>query len=192
MAVARLDPARLPDAQGRFGRFGGRFVPETLMAPLIELERAFKTARARARFRRRRAALLRHYAGRPTPLYFADRLTRHCGGARIFLKREDLCHTGAHKINNALGQALLAQRMGKLRIVAETGAGQHGGASATASALLGLECHVYMGSVDMARQQPNVFRMKLLGAEVIPVESGSKTLKDAINEAIRDWVTNVD
>jgi tryptophan synthase beta chain len=191
MAVARLDPARLPDAQGRFGRFGGRFVPETLMAPLIELERAFKTARADARFRRRLADLLRHYAGRPTPLYFADRLTRHCGGARIFLKREDLCHTGAHKINNVLGQALLAQRMGKRRIIAETGAGQHGVASATAAALLGLDCEVYMGSVDVERQALNVFRMRLLGARVIPVESGSKTLKDAVNEALRDWVTNV-
>src|SRR4030095_8680743 len=191
MAVARLDPARLPDAQGRFGRFGGRFVPETLMAPLIELERAFKTARAAARLRRRLAALLRHYAGRPTPLYFADRLTRHCGGARIFLKREDLCHTGAHKINNVLGQALLAQRMGKRRIIAETGAGQHGVASATAAALLGLDCEVYMGSVDVARQALNVFRMRLLGARVIPVESCSRTLKDAVNEALRDWVTNV-
>jgi tryptophan synthase beta chain len=191
MAVARFDPATLPDAQGHFGRFGGRFVPETLMAPLIELERAFKAARADARFRRRLADLLRHYAGRPTPLYFADRLTRHCGGARIFLKREDLCHTGAHKINNVLGQALLAQRMGKRRIIAETGAGQHGVASATAAALLGLDCEVYMGSVDVERQALNVFRMRLLGARVIPVESGSKTLKDAVNEALRDWVTNV-
>ena len=191
MAVARLDPAKLPDAAGHFGRFGGRFVPETLMAPLIELERAFKAARADARFRRRLADLLRHYAGRPTPLYFADRLTRHCGGARIFLKREDLCHTGAHKINNVLGQALLAQRMGKKRVIAETGAGQHGVASATAAALLGLDCEVYMGSVDIERQALNVFRMRLLGARVIPVESGSKTLKDAVNEALRDWVTNV-
>jgi tryptophan synthase beta chain len=191
MATVRLDPAALPDAQGHFGRFGGRFVPETLMAPLIELERAFKTARADARFRRRLADLLRHYAGRPTPLYFAERLTGHCGGARMYLKREDLCHTGAHKINNVLGQALLAERMGKKRIIAETGAGQHGVASATAAALLGLECEVYMGSVDVERQALNVFRMRLLGAKVIPVESGSKTLKDAVNEALRDWVTNV-
>ncbi|HEU5193037.1 MAG TPA: tryptophan synthase subunit beta [Methylomirabilota bacterium] len=191
MAVARVDPAALPDAQGHFGRFGGRFVPETLMAPLIELERAFKAARADARFRRRLADLLRHYAGRPTPLYFAQRLTEHCGGARIYLKREDLCHTGAHKINNVLGQALLAQRMGKKRVIAETGAGQHGVASATAAALLGLECEVYMGSVDIERQALNVFRMRLLGARVLPVESGSKTLKDAVNEALRDWVTNV-
>jgi tryptophan synthase beta chain len=191
MAVARLDPAKLPDAQGHFGRFGGRFVPETLMAPLIELERAFKAARADARFRRRLADLLRHYAGRPTPLYLAQRLTEHCGGARIYLKREDLCHTGAHKINNVLGQALLAERMGKKRVIAETGAGQHGVASATAAALLGLECEVYMGSVDVERQALNVFRMRLLGARVIPVESGSKTLKDAVNEALRDWVTNV-
>jgi tryptophan synthase beta chain len=191
MAAVRLDPAALPDAQGHFGRFGGRFVPETLMAPLIELERAFKAARADARFRRRLADLLRHYAGRPTPVYFAERLTGHCGGARIYLKREDLCHTGAHKINNVLGQALLAERMGKKRIIAETGAGQHGVASATAAALLGLECEVYMGSVDVERQALNVFRMRLLGAKVIPVESGSKTLKDAVNEALRDWVTNV-
>jgi tryptophan synthase beta chain len=191
MAAVRLDPSALPDAQGHFGRFGGRFVPETLMAPLIELERAFKAARADARFRRRLADLLRHYAGRPTPLYFAERLTGHCGGARIYLKREDLCHTGAHKINNVLGQALLAERMGKKRIIAETGAGQHGVAAATAAALLGLECEVYMGSVDVERQALNVFRMRLLGARVIPVESGSKTLKDAVNEALRDWVTNV-
>jgi len=191
MAVAHLDPAKLPDAQGHFGRFGGRFVPETLMAPLIDLERAFKAARADARFRRRLADLLRHYAGRPTPLYFAERLTQHCGGARVYLKREDLCHTGAHKINNVLGQALLAQRMGKKRVIAETGAGQHGVASATAAALLGMECEVYMGSVDVERQALNVFRMRLLGARVIPVESGSKTLKDAVNEALRDWVTNV-
>jgi tryptophan synthase beta chain len=191
MATRLVDPAALPDARGHFGRFGGRFVPETLMAPLIELERAFKAARADASFRRRLAELLRHYAGRPTPLYFAQRLTEHCGGARIYLKREDLCHTGAHKINNVLGQALLAQRMGKKRVIAETGAGQHGVASATASALLGLECEVYMGSVDVERQALNVFRMRLLGARVIPVESGSKTLKDAVNEALRDWVTNV-
>jgi tryptophan synthase beta chain len=185
------DPAKLPDAAGHFGRFGGRFVPETLMAPLVELEKAYRAAMRDTRFTARLSGLLRSYAGRPTPLYFADRLTRHCGGARIFLKREDLCHTGAHKINNVLGQALLAERMGKRRIIAETGAGQHGVASATAAALLGLECQVYMGSVDIARQALNVFRMKLLGATVVPVESGSKTLKDAVNEALRDWVTNV-
>ena len=191
MSPARLRPASLPDAGGHFGRFGGRFVPETLMQPLVDLERAYRAARADTRFRRRLRALLTSYAGRPTPLYFAERLTRHVGGARIYLKREDLCHTGAHKINNVLGQALLAQRMGKSRIIAETGAGQHGVASATAAALLGLECEVYMGSVDIERQALNVFRMKLLGARVIPVESGSKTLKDAVNEALRDWVTNV-
>jgi tryptophan synthase beta chain len=185
------DPAALPDAGGHFGRFGGRYVPETLMAPLVELEKAYRAAARDKRFRSRLSGLLTSYAGRPTPLYFAERLTRHCGGAQIFLKREDLCHTGAHKINNVLGQALLAERMGKRRIIAETGAGQHGVASATAAALLGLECQVYMGSVDVARQALNVFRMKLLGATVIPVESGSKTLKDAVNEALRDWVTNV-
>ncbi|HKX04077.1 MAG TPA: tryptophan synthase subunit beta [Methylomirabilota bacterium] len=177
--------------RGHFGRFGGRFVPETLMQPLIDLEKAYRAARGDARFRRRLRELLGTYAGRPTPLYFAERLTRHVGGARIYLKREDLCHTGAHKINNVLGQALLAQRMGKPRVVAETGAGQHGVASATAAALLGLTCEVYMGRVDVERQALNVFRMKLLGAKVIPVESGSKTLKDAVNEALRDWVTNV-
>ncbi|MEK7371866.1 MAG: tryptophan synthase subunit beta, partial [candidate division NC10 bacterium] len=191
MTAARLNPAALPDAAGHFGRFGGRFVPETLMAPLIELERAYRANCADARFRLRLQDLLIHYAGRPTPLYFAERLTRACGGARIFLKREDLCHTGAHKINNVLGQALLATRMGKQRIIAETGAGQHGVASATAAALFGLPCEVYMGSVDVERQALNVFRMKLLGATVIPVESGSRTLKDAVNEALRDWVTNV-
>jgi tryptophan synthase beta chain len=191
MSPARLRPASLPDANGHYGRFGGRFVPETLMQPLVDLERAYRAARADARFRRRLRELLSTYAGRPTPLYFAERLTRHVGGARIYLKREDLCHTGAHKINNVLGQALLAQRMGKSRIIAETGAGQHGVAAATAAALLGLECEVYMGSVDVERQALNVFRMKLLGARVIPVESGSKTLKDAVNEALRDWVTNV-
>jgi len=185
------NPAALPDATGHFGRFGGRFVPETLMTPLADLEKAYRAARRDPPFRARLADLLATYAGRPTPLYFAERLTRHCGGARIFLKREDLCHTGAHKINNVLGQALLAQRMGKRRVIAETGAGQHGVASATAAALLGLECQVYMGSVDIERQALNVFRMRLLGATVIPVESGSKTLKDAVNEALRDWVTNV-
>ena len=191
MSRARVRPASLPDASGHFGRFGGRFVPETLMQPLIELEAAHRAAKADAGFRRRLRGLLTSYAGRPTPLYFAERLTRHVGGARIYLKREDLCHTGAHKINNVLGQALLAQRMGKSRVIAETGAGQHGVASATAAALLGLECEVYMGSVDVARQALNVFRMRLLGARVVPVESGSRTLKDAVNEALRDWVTNV-
>jgi tryptophan synthase beta chain len=191
MTPRNLAPGSLPDASGHFGRFGGRYVPETLMEPLVELEQAYGKAMRDARFRSRLRELLTTYAGRPTPLYFAERLTNHCGGARIYLKREDLCHTGAHKINNVLGQALLAQRMGKRRIIAETGAGQHGVASATAAALLGLECQVYMGSVDIARQALNVFRMKLLGASVVPVESGSKTLKDAVNEALRDWVTNV-
>jgi tryptophan synthase beta chain len=185
------NPSALPDAAGHFGRFGGRFVPETLMAPLIQLDKAYRAASRDARFRARLRELLTTYAGRPTPLYFAARLTEHCDGARIYLKREDLCHTGAHKINNVLGQALLAERMGKRRVIAETGAGQHGVASATAAALLGLECHVYMGSVDIERQALNVFRMKLLGATVVPVESGSRTLKDAVNEALRDWVTNV-
>jgi tryptophan synthase beta chain len=182
---------RLPDARGHFGRFGGRFVPEVLMAPLVELERAYAAARRDRTFQARLTALLRDYAGRPTPLYHAARLTEHAGGARIWLKREDLCHTGAHKINNVLGQALLAARMGKPRIIAETGAGQHGVASATAAALLGLECEVYMGAEDVERQALNVFRMRLLGARVIPVETGSRTLKDAVNEALRDWVTNV-
>jgi tryptophan synthase beta chain len=182
---------RLPDAHGHFGRYGGRFVPETLMAPLIELEHAYAAARRDRRFRARFRTLLAEYAGRPTPLSFAARLTEHAGGARLYLKREDLCHTGAHKINNVLGQALLAQRMRKPRIIAETGAGQHGVATATAAALLGLECEVYMGAEDIERQALNVFRMKLLGARVISVESGSRTLKDAINEALRDWVTNV-
>jgi len=181
----------LPDARGYFGEFGGCFVPETLVPALDELIAAFESARHDPAFQRRFADLQATYTGRPTPLSYAARLSDHLGGARIYLKREDLAHTGAHKINNALGQALLAERMGKRRIVAETGAGQHGVATATVCALLGMECHVYMGSVDMARQRPNVFRMKLLGAEVIPVESGSRTLKDAINEAIRDWVTHV-
>jgi tryptophan synthase beta chain len=183
--------ARLPDAAGHFGAFGGRFVPETLMAPLIELERAYAAARRDRRFRARLADLSRDYAGRPTPLYEAARLSEHGGGARIFLKREDLCHTGAHKINNVLGQGLLAERMGKRRLVAETGAGQHGVATATIAALLGFECDVYMGAEDVERQSLNVFRMRLLGARVIPVETGARTLKDAINEALRDWVTNV-
>jgi tryptophan synthase beta chain len=183
--------ANVPDERGYYGEFGGRFVPETLIPALDELTNAYHEAMADPDFQARLAHLQTTYTGRPTPVSYAARLSEYLGGARIYLKREDLAHTGAHKINNALGQALLAQRMGKRRVIAETGAGQHGVASATAAALLGLECHVYMGTVDIARQQPNVFRMKLLGAEVIPVESGSKTLKDAINEAIRDWVTNV-
>ena len=175
----------------KFGPYGGQFVPETLMPALIELEQAFVDAQSDESFRREFEGLLASFVGRPTPLTYAKRLSEQLGGAQIFLKREDLAHTGAHKINNALGQALLVKRMGKRRIVAETGAGQHGVASATAAALLGLECVVYMGVVDIARQEPNVFRMKLLGAEVRPVTSGTQTLKDAINEAIRDWVTNV-
>ena len=183
--------AQWPDAQGRFGRFGGKYAPETLMPALDELEAAYREARSDPSFQAEIDWLAKHYVGRPTPVYFAANLTGYAGGAKIYLKREDLAHTGAHKINNALGQALLAKRMGKHRIIAETGAGQHGVATATACALLGLECIVYMGEVDIARQSLNVFRMKLLGAEVRPVTSGSKTLKDAINEAIRDWVTNV-
>jgi tryptophan synthase beta chain len=181
----------VPDARGRFGAFGGRYVPETLVAPLEELERAYAEARADRRFQEELDSLLHNFAGRPTPLQFAARLTEHMGGPRIYLKREDLLHTGAHKINNCLGQGLLASRMGKRRIIAETGAGQHGVATATVAARLGLECVVYMGTEDMERQQLNVFRMKLLGAEVRGVDSGSRTLKDAINEAMRDWVTNV-
>ncbi len=181
-----------PDPQGRFDGFGGRFVPETLMHPVEELERAYEQARHDPRFEQELAYLLKSYAGRPTPLFYARRLTEHLGGARVYLKREDLLHTGAHKINNCLGQGLLAQRMGKKRLIAETGAGQHGVATATVAALLGLQCVVYMGEDDMARQAPNVFRMRLLGAKVIGVGSGGKTLKDAINEAMRDWVTNVD
>jgi tryptophan synthase beta chain len=190
-AYIEIGTTNVPDERGYYGEFGGRFVPETLIPALDELVIAYREAMADPAFQARLADLQTTYTGRPTPITYAKRLSEHLGGAQIYLKREDLAHTGAHKINNALGQALLAQRMGKKRVVAETGAGQHGVASATASALLGLECRVYMGSVDIARQQPNVFRMKLLGAEVIPVESGSKTLKDAINEAIRDWVTNV-
>lgn len=180
-----------PDRKGHFGIFGGKYVPETLMAPLKELEKAYLALRKDKPFQKTIAAYLKDYAGRPTPLYFAARLTEEFKGCRIYLKREDLAHTGAHKINNTLGQALLAGKMGKKRIIAETGAGQHGVASATAAALVGLQCAVYMGEEDIRRQSLNVFRMRLLGAEVIPVSSGSKTLKDAINEAIRDWVTNV-
>jgi tryptophan synthase beta chain len=182
---------RDPDSRGYFGSYGGRFVPETLVAPVEELEAAYLEARADPEFQRRLNDLLKHYVGRPTPLYEATRLSSEIGGARILLKREDLAHTGAHKINNAIGQALLAQRMGKRRVVAETGAGQHGVATATACALLGLECDVYMGAEDMERQSLNVFRMQLLGATVRRVESGSRTLKDAINEAMRDWVGTV-
>ncbi|HXZ32735.1 MAG TPA: tryptophan synthase subunit beta [Terriglobales bacterium] len=177
--------------RGRFGPYGGRYVPETLMSPLEELEREYQKAKREPRFQKRLDELLRTYAGRPTPLFFARRLTRKLGGAKIYLKREDLLHTGAHKINNCLGQALLAERMGKRRIVAETGAGQHGVATATVCALFGFECVVYMGTEDMRRQELNVFRMRLLGADVRGVDSGSRTLKDAINEAMRDWVTNV-
>jgi tryptophan synthase beta chain len=176
---------------GRFGIYGGRYVPETLMAALVELEREYDIAQADAAFQAELADLLHNYAGRPTPLYYCKRLTEQLGGAKIYLKREDLLHTGAHKINNSLGQGLLARRMGKKRIIAETGAGQHGVATATVCALLGLECVIYMGEVDMARQELNVLRMRLLGAEVRSVTSGSKTLKDAISEAMRDWVTNV-
>jgi tryptophan synthase beta chain len=183
---------RDPDDRGYFGAYGGRFVPETLVAPIDELARAYFRVRADEAFQEQLSHLFVHYVGRPTPLYEAARLSANWGGARVFLKREDLTHTGAHKINNALGQALLAQRMGKRRIVAETGAGQHGVASATACALLGLACDVYMGAEDMERQAPNVLRMRLLGATVRRVEAGSRTLKDAINEAMRDWVTNVD
>ena len=181
----------LPDRKGFFGRFGGRFVPETLMAALDELESAYKAVKRDREFRHELDEVLAEFVGRPTPITEARRFASLCGGFRLFLKREDLNHTGAHKINNAIGQALIAKRMGKQRIIAETGAGQHGVATATACALLGLQCVVYMGEVDMARQELNVFRMRLLGAEVVPVTSGSRTLKDAINEAIRDWVTNV-
>ena len=181
----------LPDNKGYFGDYGGRFVPETLVPALNDLDAAYNEAKHDPSFWAEFDSLSRDYSGRPTPLYFAERLTKHCGGAQIFLKREDLAHTGAHKINNALGQGLLACRMAKRRILAETGAGQHGVAAATICAKLGLDCIVYMGEEDVNRQSLNVFRMKLLGAEVCPVSSGSKTLKDAINEAIRDWVTNV-
>lgn len=181
----------LPDKKGHFGEFGGRFVPETLMSALEELEREYAKAKSDAKFKAELGYYLREFVGRPTPLYFAKNLTGHLGGARIYLKREDLAHTGAHKINNTLGQALLTLRMKKPRVIAETGAGQHGVATATAAAMFGLKCDVYMGEEDIRRQALNVFKMKLLGARVIPVSSGSKTLKDAINEAMRDWVTTV-
>jgi len=181
----------MPDAGGHFGAYGGVFVPETLMTALKELEQAYDVARKDPQFQAELKHHLKEFAGRPTELYFAERLTNHCGGAKIYLKREDLLHTGAHKINNALAQVLLARRMGKKRVIAETGAGQHGVATAAASAKFGLECVVYMGAVDMERQALNVFRMRLMGAEVRSVEAGQKTLKEAINEAMRDWVTNV-
>ncbi len=181
-----------PDEQGRFGTFGGRFVSETLMPLILELEAAYNAAKTDPAFDAELQGLLKHYVGRPSPLYLATRLTAHLGGAKIYFKRDELNHTGAHKINNCIGQILLARRMGKTRIIAETGAGQHGVATATVCALFGLPCTVYMGAVDIERQQPNLFRMKLLGAEVVSVTSGSSTLKDAMNEALRDWVTNVE
>jgi tryptophan synthase beta chain len=180
-----------PDEQGHFGLYGGRFVAETLMPLILDLEAAYAAARIDPAFKTELNGLLKHFVGRPSPLYFAERLTQHLGGAKIYFKREELNHTGAHKINNVLGQILLARRMGKTRIIAETGAGQHGVATATACARFGLECIVYMGAVDVERQKPNVFRMNMLGAKVVPVQSGAKTLKDAMNEALRDWVTNV-
>ena len=186
------DYRNYPDERGHFGRFGGLFVAETLMGPLQELREAYEKYARDDVFLAEFDADLKHYVGRPSPVYFAQRLSQKIGGAQIWLKREDLNHTGAHKINNTIGQALLAKRMGKTRIIAETGAGQHGVASATVAARLGLECVVYMGAEDIKRQSANVYRMKLLGARVVPVTSGSKTLKDALNEAMRDWVTNID
>jgi tryptophan synthase beta chain len=180
-----------PDAQGRFGSFGGRYVAETLMPLVLDLEREYRAAKVDPAFNAQMADLWEHYVGRPSPLYFAERLTKHCGGAKIYFKRDELNHTGAHKINNCLGQVLLARRMGKTRIIAETGAGQHGVATATVCARFGLPCVVFMGATDVERQKPNVFRMRLLGAEIVPVTSGTGTLKDAMNEALRDWVTNV-
>ena len=180
-----------PDERGHFGNYGGRFVAETLMPLILELEAAYAAARKDPAFKKEMDGYLADYVGRPSPLYFAERLTAHLGGAKVYLKREDLNHTGAHKVNNVLGQIMLARRMGKPRVIAETGAGMHGVATATLCAKFGLECIVYMGSVDVARQQPNVLRMQALGATVRPVESGSKTLKDAMNEALRDWVSNV-
>ena len=181
-----------PDQTGHFGIYGGRYVPETLMPLLSEVEEAYEAAKADPAFRAEFDNLMTHYVGRPSPLYFASRITEHCGGAKIYFKRDELNHTGAHKINNTLGQVLLARRMGKTRIIAETGAGQHGVATATVCALFGIPCVVYMGAVDIERQKPNVFRMKLLGAEVVPVSTGSSTLKDAMNGALRDWVAHVD
>lgn len=190
--MATLVSPNLPDERGRYGLYGGRYVPETLMALLDDLEEAYREARQDPAFQVELDMYLKDFVGRPTPLYYAERLTNHLGGAKIYLKREDLAHTGAHKINNSMGQILLARRMNKKRIIAETGAGQHGVATATVAAMFGLECEIYMGTEDMARQALNVFRMRLLGAKVTGVDAGSKTLKDAINEAIRDWVTNVD
>lgn len=185
-------PYKQPDSKGKFGRFGGKFVPETLITPLLQLEEAYLKLKNDKNFNNELNSLNIEFTGRPTPLTFAERLTKHFGKAKIYLKREDLCHTGAHKINNVLGQILLAKYLSKKRIIAETGAGQHGVATATACAKFGLQCVVYMGETDIERQKPNVFRMKLMGAEVIPVKSGSRTLKDATNEAIRDWVTNIE
>ena len=187
-AVANLN---LPDASGHFGQYGGRYVPETLMHPLQELEEEYFRAQHDSEFQKELSYYLTEFVGRPSPLYFAERLTKELGGAKIYLKREDLNHTGAHKINNALGQILLAKRMGKTRIIAETGAGQHGVASATVAAMFGMKCVIYMGAVDCQRQELNVYRMKMLGAEVVPVHAGQKTLKEAVNEAMRDWVTNL-
>ena len=189
--MSSLMSEQVPDEKGRFGPYGGRYVPETLMHPLMELEEEYARAQKDSEFQSELEYYLREFCGRPTPLYFAERLTNDLGGAKIYLKREDLLHTGAHKINNAMGQILLAKRMGKTRIIAETGAGQHGVATATVAAMFGLECVVYMGAHDCDRQRLNVFRMKMLGAEVVPVEAGQRTLKEAINEAMRDWVTNV-
>ncbi|HTB62778.1 MAG TPA: tryptophan synthase subunit beta [Opitutales bacterium] len=191
IAKAAEGKESLPDARGHFGIYGGIYVPETLMTPLLDLEKAYRAARADVGFQKDFADLLKNYAGRPTGLYYAERLTKHLGGAKIYLKREDMLHTGAHKINNVLGQALLARRMGKKRVIAETGAGQHGTATAAVAAKFGLECVIYMGAEDMRRQALNVYRMKLMGAEVRGVEAGQKTLKEAVNEAMRDWVTNV-
>jgi tryptophan synthase beta chain len=189
--MSTVAESTLPDAQGHFGPYGGRYVPETLMHPLQELEAEYLRAQHDPEFQRELAYYLREFCGRPTPLYFAERLTRDLGGAKIYLKREDLNHTGAHKINNAVGQVLLARRMGKTRVIAETGAGQHGVATATVAAMFGLKCVIYMGAVDCLRQELNVYRMKMLGAEVVPVHAGQKTLKEAVNEAMRDWVTHL-
>ncbi len=189
--MSKVVAENLPDAQGHFGPFGGRYVPETLMHPLQELEAEYFRAQHDAAFQEELSYYLKEFVGRPTPLYFAERLTRELGGAKIYLKREDLLHTGAHKINNAMGQILLAKRMGKTRIIAETGAGQHGVATATVAAMFGFKCVIYMGAVDCQRQELNVYRMKMLGSEVVPVHAGQKTLKEAVNEAMRDWVTNI-
>ena len=191
MDMSNVATSSLPDAQGHFGPYGGRYVPETLMHPLQELEQEYFRAQVDPEFQRELSYYLREFVGRPTPLYYAERLTKELGGAKIYLKREDLLHTGAHKINNAMGQVLLARRMGKTRIIAETGAGQHGVATATVAAMFGLKCRIYMGEVDCNRQALNVYRMKMLGAEVVAVTAGQKTLKEAVSEAMRDWVTNV-